>query len=229
MRLGDGIGDARPDDRVVAQRHDHARPVALVDAGQRLDVEMVVVVVRDQHDVDARQVRKGDAGLVDALGADEGQRARTLRIHRVDQQVEARDLVEERGVAEMDDANPFDTGRWPVLRRGRVALGESLALALRGLPFQHVGETLGHGPAIGEDDAVEILRHRPLIIGVAGAGDRRPGGACRSEKGGDAKNGQQLATVHGRQGGAPRDTVKPPRLHGRLTAVACSQRVGSPS
>ncbi len=88
MRLCAGFRNAGPDDGVVAERHDHARPVALVQPRQRLDVEMVVVIVRDQDGVDARQVVEGHTRFIDAARADEAERAGAQRIDRVDQQVE---------------------------------------------------------------------------------------------------------------------------------------------
>ena len=89
-----------PDDRVVAERRDDPRPVAPPEPPQGLDVEMVVMVVRDQHRVDRRQVLEGDARRVDPLGPGEGDRARPLREDRVGQEVEPRDLDQQRGMAD---------------------------------------------------------------------------------------------------------------------------------
>ena len=47
-----------------------------VQPRQRLDVEMIVVAVRDQHDIDRRQRVERDAGIVDALRPDEARTAR---------------------------------------------------------------------------------------------------------------------------------------------------------
>ena len=75
MRLSAGIGNAGADDRVIAEGHDHARLVSGMQQRQRLDVEMVVMVMRDQHSVDLRQVGEGDARRIHALRTDEGEGA----------------------------------------------------------------------------------------------------------------------------------------------------------
>ena len=77
-------------DGVVAERRDDARPMRGREARQRLGVEMVVVAMRDQHDVDRRQRVEGDAGIVDALRPGEAHRRDALRPDRIDQDVAAR-------------------------------------------------------------------------------------------------------------------------------------------
>ena len=68
-RLDAHAGHGLADDGVVAERRDHQRVMRGLQPGQRRKVEMVVVVVAEQHDVDARQVGELDARRVDALAA----------------------------------------------------------------------------------------------------------------------------------------------------------------
>ncbi len=179
-----------------------------MQAGQRFDVEMVVMVMRDQHRIDRRQRLERDAGRVDPLGAEKRQRARTLGIDRVDQDVEPGNLVEERGVAEMHDPEAVEPGGRLVLRRRREMLRERLALALAHLPAQNVQQPLLHLTAIGKAQAVEILGDGTLVIRIAGAAIGRPGKAGAGEDCGDPEQGKQLATVHGLRGGRGSCSVK---------------------
>ena len=62
---------------------------------------MVVVAVRDQHDVDRRQVGEGDARIVDALRAEEAEGRGAPRPDRVEQHIEPRRLNEQAGMADI--------------------------------------------------------------------------------------------------------------------------------
>ncbi len=192
-------------------RHAHAGQVAQHGAGQRLDVEMVVVVVCDQYGIDRRQVVEGDARRVDALRPHEAEGAGALGIDRVDQEVEPGDLVKKRGMAEMDDARPVDACRRLVLRRRLIGGGKGLALALAGLPAQHVDQPLADGAPVAEDEAVEMVADRPLVIGVARAGDRRPGGTRRGQQRAEPDEGKKLAAIHSpREVGRGAASSRPP-------------------
>ena len=61
-------------DGVVAERRDHARAMRGVQARERLDVDLVVVAMRDQHHVNGWQRLERDAGIVDAHGPEEAHR-----------------------------------------------------------------------------------------------------------------------------------------------------------
>src|SRR5271163_4053997 len=64
-------------DGVVAERRDDARAMRFGEPRQRRDIEMVVVRVRDENDVDRRQVSKGDARIVDTFRPGEFEWRRT--------------------------------------------------------------------------------------------------------------------------------------------------------
>jgi hypothetical protein len=59
------------DDDVITERGDHTRAMCGCYPRQSTDVKMIVVAVRHQHDVDGRQISKGDARIVNALWSDE--------------------------------------------------------------------------------------------------------------------------------------------------------------
>ena len=98
-RLGADRRIMRLHDGVVAERRDDARPMCRVKPRQRLDVEVVVMTVRHQHDVDRRQRFERNAGIVDPHRSHEADRRDALRPDRVDQDVEARGLQKPARVA----------------------------------------------------------------------------------------------------------------------------------
>ena len=85
-----------PDDGVVAQRRDDHRAVPLPEAADGGEVEMVVMVVGDQHRMDRRQILERDARRIDPPGAGETEGARPLGEDRIGEDVEARRLDEKR-------------------------------------------------------------------------------------------------------------------------------------
>ena len=72
LRRDRGIVGAH--DGVVAERRDDARAMGRGEPREGRDVEVVVVIMRDQHRVDCRQRVERDAGIVDALGPGEAER-----------------------------------------------------------------------------------------------------------------------------------------------------------
>jgi hypothetical protein len=72
LRRDRGIMPAH--DGVVAERRDHAHPMRRRQPRQRRDIEMIVVAVRDQRDIDRRQVRKIDARIIDPLRPEQAER-----------------------------------------------------------------------------------------------------------------------------------------------------------
>jgi hypothetical protein len=87
-----------------AQGHDDTRLVARIQRPQRIGVEVVVVVVRDQHEIDLRHRLQCEGRRRDALRARPLQRRRALRPPRIGEDVEPRHLHQQRGVADGGDA-----------------------------------------------------------------------------------------------------------------------------
>ena len=71
-------------DGVVAERRDDARAMRRGEPRQRVDIEMIVMAVGHQHDVDGRQIRERDAGIVHALRSDGAERRGSLRPHGIE-------------------------------------------------------------------------------------------------------------------------------------------------
>ena len=72
------IRDMAAYDGVVAERRDDQRPVAIVEPPERRDVEVIIMVVRQQHRIDPRQILERDAGGGDAPRPREADRARPV-------------------------------------------------------------------------------------------------------------------------------------------------------
>ena len=104
------------DDAVVAEAGDDLRTVALPETLQRRLIEMVIVIVADQNEVDARQIVKCDAGGGDTLRP-EPQRAGAIGIDRVGQNVEAVGLDEDTGMADPGDDHAITLDAGGGLRR----------------------------------------------------------------------------------------------------------------
>jgi hypothetical protein len=121
MSLGRDRLIVRAHDRIVAERHDNARAVSGGKPRQRCDIKMVVMRMRDQDDIDRRQVRKGDAGIVHPFRPDPPKGRGAHRPDRIEQNVEACDLEEK---ARMPDiGNPAGGAVDP--RRRPVGMGRS--------------------------------------------------------------------------------------------------------
>ena len=100
----DDVGDAEiGEPRAQPERHVEARPVRLGQPLHRGLVQVVVVIVRDQHDVDGRQILEAHAGRRHPLGAGERQRAGALRPLRIGEDVHAGELDQQRRVADPGD------------------------------------------------------------------------------------------------------------------------------
>src|SRR5215468_1172772 len=74
---------------------------------------MIIVPVRHQHDIDRRQIRKGDTWIVDPFGPHKAERRYALRPYRVEQNIEARSLDQQAGMADIGNAQggAFDACR----------------------------------------------------------------------------------------------------------------------
>jgi hypothetical protein len=75
----------------------------LLQAPQRVEVEMIVMIVADQHDVDVWQVGERNAGGMHPAGTCPLHWADAIRVHRVGQHVHARKLQQERYVVDEGD------------------------------------------------------------------------------------------------------------------------------
>ncbi len=67
----------------------------LVQPQQRLDVEVVIVVVCHEDQVNGRQILEGQAGSAHAFGAEAAKGTDALRVHGIGQNVEAVELQQE--------------------------------------------------------------------------------------------------------------------------------------
>ena len=105
VELDHAVDAALRQPRLEAQRHDEERRSAGL-RGQRADarvVEVVVVVVRDQHQIDVRQFGEREAGRDVALRPDEAERRRPLGEHRVGEDAQSAELRQHRRMADPGD------------------------------------------------------------------------------------------------------------------------------
>jgi hypothetical protein len=185
-------------DGVVAERGDDARTIGGREPRQGRDVEVVVVIMRDQHRVDCRQRTEGDARIVDALGPGEAERRGALRPHRVDQQIEAGGLEQQGGVADVRDApgRARNARRRPVGKRARRPR-RPLGLRRAGPPAEHVEDALRRRAVrVEEVRPVEMVRHRPVVV-TGERRARRPAGRAGGGEPGNGRNGAAAGEFHG--------------------------------
>lgn len=72
------IGHGAANDRVIAEwRHD-TRPMLRTQPPERSYIEMIIMIVRYQHEINWRQIIEGDARLDDAPGSGKSEGARAL-------------------------------------------------------------------------------------------------------------------------------------------------------
>src|SRR5882762_3587220 len=93
----------------VAEAGDESRRVRLVQSQQRLDIQMVIVVVCDEHQMDGRQRFKCESWVADAPGPDAAERTDALRVDWIGQHVETVELQQERDV--VDEGKRYLAGR----------------------------------------------------------------------------------------------------------------------
>src|SRR5882757_4466196 len=82
----------------VPEAGDESRRVHFLETQECFDIEVVVVIVRDEHQMDRWQLLKRKAGITDAFRADATERTGALRINRIGQYIEARELQQKRDV-----------------------------------------------------------------------------------------------------------------------------------
>ena len=125
----DHVGDVdRAQPFLEAQRHQKQRRAAglAVELPQAALVEVVVVVVRDHHRIDARQIRQCHAGGLGALRPHPLHGRCALREDRIGQQVDAAQLRQHGGVADPGHRRLHRTAS------GRVAAKEGQVRPHRG-------------------------------------------------------------------------------------------------
>ena len=161
------------DEVSVVERHEvtnaRLRGVQAADGGE---VEVVVVIVRDQHPIDGREVGDVDARGVDALGAGKAEGAGAFRPMRVEQDVDASGLDEHGGVADEAQAELLASD----------ALGGIVAEAVGGLavpgaafaieaPLQDIPERFAvvDAPRVEEAFAVKVVAGGQLRARAVGA------------------------------------------------------------
>ena len=114
---------AGANDRIVAERRHEVRPVAPPQAIEAGQIEMVIMIVRQQHRVDRRQVRERDARRIDPPGPGEIERTGALGKDRIDQNV---------AVSHLDQKGRMADQRGPqIRRRGGRFVGERAGIGLR--------------------------------------------------------------------------------------------------
>lgn len=186
-----GVGDAAGGQpRLQAQRHHVQRRAAGLavqgaDAGR---IEMVVVVVRHQHQVHPRQFAQRQPRGLMALRAGEGQGRGPLRKDGVGEQREAAQLGQHRGMADPGG------GRQHALARPRVGLQEGVVrghlrdraawgrwqplAASVGAPAQHLGQALGREVVVVVLEAVGAMVRFSRVEVAVHAGREEGAGAA---------------------------------------------------
>jgi hypothetical protein len=128
---------------------------------------MVVRAVGHQHRIDRRQRVERDAGIVDPFRSGKADRGGALRPHGIAQQVDTARLDEKARMA--DEADPDrcsgDAGG-RMVRIGARRPFRPFFSASGGHPPQHVeGAFRRRAMGVVEPGAVEMIRHRPVVIG----------------------------------------------------------------
>ena len=157
-------------DGVIAERRDHARPMCGGKPRQRGKIEMIVMAVRHQHDVDRRQVDKGDARIVHSFGTDETERRSALRPNRIEQDIQASRLNEEAGMTDIGNAPglAFDPRR-RTIGTGRWRPGRPLRLGPAPMPIDKPAQQIRpafrrRGMRVEKALAVEVIGDRAIVI-----------------------------------------------------------------
>src|SRR5919197_3747297 len=98
--------------RTIPEAGYEARPVLGAQPGERLDVQMVVMVMADEHEIDRRQVFEPQSGRSMPLRAGPGDRAGALGPDGIGEDVEAPGLNEHGGMIYKGDPQVFTTHPW---------------------------------------------------------------------------------------------------------------------
>src|SRR5450755_4747745 len=91
-------------ERAVPKTADKARPMLAVQARERLNVQVIVMVMADQYKINRRQIFKSNSRKVTPLRSGPTKRAGALRPGRISQDVDALHLDEHGSVIDEGDA-----------------------------------------------------------------------------------------------------------------------------
>ena len=185
------IDAVSPHQGAVAERREDRRAC---QASERRDVEMIVVIVADEHEIDRRKIFEADAGRPVSLRTDRADRRRALGPDRIGEDVHAVDLNQRRRMIDEGDSQlaVSDAGR---RRRteGRVApLAPRAALASEH-PFQKRALALPAGVRVVKSLAVEVIALRTAITR---RGDERPFDRRRRSRGSSADRDSFCGASH---------------------------------
>ena len=164
--------------RVIAQWRNNQRVMPRHQPPHRRDIEMVVMVVAEQHHIDRWQIVKPHPRCADTSGPGELHRAAPLRPHRIGQDVQPSDLDQHGGVTDQCNAGAFDAlGRHGGMHRHMLWPWRTLR---RFAPLADVRKAfVGCARCDVEKAAVVMVAVRPVVIAVFGHGLSGLGSAHR--------------------------------------------------
>ena len=144
----------------MSKRRHNLRLVALPESSKRLHIQVIVVSMRNQDDVDRREIVEGDARRIDTPRAHTGKRADALRPDRVGQDVQAGSLQQEACMADETHAQAAsdDARWWPIRRKGTWLVARPVLPAFKQVPTCQVQNAPGLGATwVKEASAVEVV------------------------------------------------------------------------
>ena len=175
----------RLDDCGVAQRRDNLRAIPLPEAREGLQIEVIIMVVRDHHRVDPGQRIERDARGVVPLRPGEPKGTRAPRPDGVGQDIQSADLDEKRRMADERHAQRLRIHR----RRRLVAVGARIFIRPRRprlgqLPAQEIAEAARACLASGIEEAppVEMVTRRAVVVEAPATRRCRPDGAAEERE-----------------------------------------------
>jgi len=180
-------GDAcvmSPDDGVVAERGHDLRLIASPEPHKGRQVEVIVVVVRDEHRIDPGQPVEWDTWRIVPPWSCKRHGAGALGPDRVREDVVAGNLDQEGRVADEADAQITfpDLRWWRVLERTWVNLGPGHR-PFGELPMEEVDEAAGAFSAgVEEAPSIEVVAQRAFVIKSALGGSGLRCGAKEWER-----------------------------------------------
>src|SRR5436190_18207231 len=150
-----------PHERAVAERREDPRPLEALERG---DVEVIVVIVADQHEVDRRKVFEANAGRAVAVRAGERDGRCAVRPDRISKNVDAVELDERRRVIDECDAQLAVADAPGRRRTGRGVdpLTPVAALAVEH-PLDERAVALSGGLKIVKAFAVKMIGNRAAV------------------------------------------------------------------
>ncbi len=166
--------DAAPaQGRAIAEHRHHMRRVAALQRAKARQVHVIVMVVRQQDHVRARQLGQDKAGRADALRTGPGHRRAAPAEHRVGQHDRLGQADQERRVIDEADRRRALRDRIRRRRKRRVARlrrpGGTLALAS---PAQKLPQSVRRRAGAGVEEALAVVMVRQRAR--AGSRGRHP-------------------------------------------------------